>query len=93
MWAKVLPSRYDLENYGTSNRMPAKTFMASKTSHFLLLALVNLFVGGMVGLERTVVPLLAEGEFGLERGVAVGCLCHVVRDCQSRRQFICGNAR
>jgi MFS family permease len=31
---------------------------------FLLLVLVNAFVGGMVGLERTVVPLLADAEFG-----------------------------
>ncbi|HEX9842479.1 MAG TPA: MFS transporter, partial [bacterium] len=32
---------------------------------FALLMLVNAFVGGMVGLERTVVPLIAEQEFGL----------------------------
>lgn len=32
---------------------------------FLLLVIINAFVGGMVGLERTVVPLLAEEEFGL----------------------------
>ena len=32
---------------------------------FWLLVLVNAFVGAMVGLERTVLPLLAEGEFGL----------------------------
>ncbi len=32
---------------------------------FALLVLVNAFVGGMVGLERTVVPLLAEQDFGL----------------------------
>ncbi|RIK42750.1 MAG: MFS transporter [Chloroflexi bacterium] len=32
---------------------------------FALLVLVNAFVGAMVGLERTVVPLLAEAEFGL----------------------------
>lgn len=31
---------------------------------FSLLVLVNAFVGGMVGLERTVVPLLADEEFG-----------------------------
>ncbi|GIW04382.1 MAG: MFS transporter [Thermomicrobiales bacterium] len=31
---------------------------------FWLLVLVNAFVGGMVGLERAVVPLLAEEEFG-----------------------------
>jgi MFS family permease len=32
---------------------------------FALLVLVNAFVGAMVGLERTVLPLLAEREFGL----------------------------
>jgi MFS family permease len=32
---------------------------------FGLLVLVNAFVGSMVGLERTVLPLLAETEFGL----------------------------
>jgi MFS family permease len=32
---------------------------------FSLLVLVNAFVGGMVGLERTVVPLIGSQEFGL----------------------------
>ncbi len=32
---------------------------------FWLLVLVNAFVGAMVGIERTVLPLLAEQEFGL----------------------------
>ncbi|HET9464122.1 MAG TPA: hypothetical protein VFO71_01210, partial [Gemmatimonadales bacterium] len=32
---------------------------------FWLLVVVNAFVGAMVGLERTVLPLLAEVEFGL----------------------------
>jgi MFS family permease len=32
---------------------------------FSLLVLINAFVGGMVGLERTIVPLLAERDFGL----------------------------
>ncbi|UCH26710.1 MAG: MFS transporter [Trueperaceae bacterium] len=39
---------------------------------FWLLALTNVFVGGMVGLERTVVPLLGRDVFGLTLGVAVG---------------------
>jgi MFS family permease len=34
-------------------------------TQFWLLVLVNAFVGAMVGLERTVVPLMAEQEFGL----------------------------
>ncbi|HSL92603.1 MAG TPA: MFS transporter [Candidatus Limnocylindrales bacterium] len=32
---------------------------------FSLLVLVNAFVGGMVGLERAILPLIAEREFGL----------------------------
>ena len=32
---------------------------------FALLVVVNAFVGAMVGLERTVLPLMAEQEFGL----------------------------
>ena len=32
---------------------------------FALLALINAFVGGMVGLERTVVPLIGSEEFGI----------------------------
>ena len=34
-------------------------------TQFWLLVLVNAFVGAMVGLERTVLPLIAEAEFGL----------------------------
>ena len=42
---------------------------------FWLLVLINAFVGAMVGLERTVLPLLAEDEFGLaSRGVALSFL-------------------
>ncbi len=32
---------------------------------FTLLVVVNVFVGAMIGLERTVIPLLAESDFGL----------------------------
>ena len=32
---------------------------------FALLVLINAFVGGMVGIERTVVPLIGAEEFGL----------------------------
>jgi MFS family permease len=38
---------------------------------FLLLVLVNAFVGGMVGIERTVVPLLAGETFGLASKTAI----------------------
>jgi len=38
---------------------------------FVLLVAVNAFVGGMVGLERAVLPLLAEHDFGLTSRTAV----------------------
>ena len=38
---------------------------------FTLLVIVNAFVGGMVGLERTIIPQIAEGEFGLAAKTAI----------------------
>jgi MFS family permease len=38
---------------------------------FVLLVLVNTFVGGMVGLERSIVPLLGQRAFGLASTTAV----------------------
>jgi MFS family permease len=38
---------------------------------FSLLVLVNAFVGGMVGLERTIIPQIAEAEFGLAAKTAI----------------------
>ena len=43
---------------------PTLGLRANRTQ-FWLLVLVNAFVGAMVGLERTVLPLIAEQEFGL----------------------------
>jgi MFS family permease len=39
--------------------------LAANWRQFALLVAVNAFVGGMVGMERTTLPLLAEDEFGL----------------------------
>ena len=52
---------------GTVDRAPRRSF-GGGLDHFgriLHLALVNAFVGAMVGIERTVLPLLAEAEFGV----------------------------
>lgn len=38
---------------------------------FLLLVVINGFVGGMVGLERTILPELAEADFGLAAKTAI----------------------
>ena len=37
---------------------------------FALLVALNMFVGGMIGLERTILPVLAESEFGIESKTA-----------------------
>lgn len=38
---------------------------------FILLVIVNAFVGGMIGLERTIIPEIADKEFGIAAGTAV----------------------
>lgn len=39
--------------------------MLENWQQFTLLVIINAFVGGMIGLERTILPQLAEQEFGL----------------------------
>ncbi|HYU04813.1 MAG TPA: hypothetical protein VEL02_13290, partial [Jatrophihabitantaceae bacterium] len=48
----------------TVTRAPALGVRAN-LAQFSLLVAVNALVGGMLGQERTVLPLLAEREFGL----------------------------
>ena len=38
---------------------------------FTLLVIINAFVGGMVGLERSILPEIAEKEFGLVAKTAI----------------------
>ncbi|RAJ08646.1 putative MFS family arabinose efflux permease [Chitinophaga skermanii] len=38
---------------------------------FVLLVIVNMLVGGMVGLERTVVPLVGTAEFHIDSGIII----------------------
>jgi MFS family permease len=44
---------------------PVVLGLAANWPQFSLLVLINAFVGGMVGIERTVVPLIGSQEFGL----------------------------
>jgi MFS family permease len=44
---------------------PLKLGLRANWQQFTLLVLVNAFVGAMVGLERSVVPLIAQADFGL----------------------------
>jgi MFS family permease len=45
--------------------------LKTNINQFLLLILVNAFVGAMIGLEQTVVPLLGKEEFGIESNVLI----------------------
>jgi MFS family permease len=48
-----------------------KLGLRENAGQFALLVVVNAFVGAMVGLERAVLPLLAEAEFGLASRTAI----------------------
>lgn len=47
------------------NSPPLRLGLRENWRQFTLLIIVNAFVGAMVGLERTVLPLIAETDFGL----------------------------
>jgi MFS family permease len=49
----------------TAASKPIRLGLRENLAQFLLLVGVNALVGGMIGQERTVLPLLAEEEFGL----------------------------
>ena len=50
---------------------PPALGLKANWQQFALLVVVNAFVGAMVGLERTVIPLIAEADFGLVSKSAV----------------------
>lgn len=50
---------------GSLARAPVVLGLKENWRQFALLVLINAFVGGMVGIERTVVPLIGAEEFGL----------------------------
>ncbi|MGH7322646.1 MAG: MFS transporter [Candidatus Rokuibacteriota bacterium] len=50
---------------------PLALGLGANRGQFALLVLINAFVGAMVGLERTVVPLIGEREFGLASKTAI----------------------
>jgi MFS family permease len=50
---------------------PIRLGLRANWQQFVLLIVVNAFVGAMIGLERTVVPLIGEADFGLVSRTAV----------------------
>jgi MFS family permease len=50
---------------------PVRLGLGANWRQFTLLVLVNAFVGGMVGLERAILPLVARQDFGLASRTAI----------------------
>ena len=48
-----------------------KLGLKENLKQFTLLVIVNAFVGGMIGLERTIIPQIAEADFGLAAKTAI----------------------
>lgn len=51
--------------------MPLKHGLKNNWEQFSLLVLINAFVGGMVGMERTILPIIAEDEFHISAKTAI----------------------
>ena len=49
----------------------AKLGLRENWKQFTLLVIINAFVGGMVGLERTILPEIAEADFGIAAKTAI----------------------
>jgi MFS family permease len=50
---------------------PIELGLRPNIRQFLILVLVNAFVGAMIGLEQTVVPLIGKSEFGIESSAII----------------------
>jgi len=61
----------DTANTGGAARPRIALGLRENWQQFTLLVLINAFVGGMVGLERTLVPLIGSETFRLASTVAV----------------------
>jgi hypothetical protein len=70
--AAFIVNHSDSEGNKKKDRIPAiRLGLKANINQFLLLVLVNAFVGAMIGLEQTVVPLLGKEVFGLESNVLI----------------------
>lgn len=54
------------KNGGNDKKVTIKQGLRQNLSQFVILIVVNAFVGAMIGLEQTVVPLIGKNEFGID---------------------------
>jgi MFS family permease len=60
-----------LTGYSQQVTKPVRLGLEENLRQFILLVVVNGFVGAMVGLERTILPLMAEQDFGMASRSAI----------------------
>ena len=51
--------------------IPIRLGLRANINQFSILVLVNAFVGAMIGLEQTVIPLIGKSEFGIESNTLI----------------------
>ena len=59
------------DEYTDNNYKPIKLGLRPNINQFLVLVLVNAFVGSMIGLEQTVVPLIGAKEFDIQSNALI----------------------
>jgi MFS family permease len=69
--ATRLPKQHTRENAPGDTAAPPVLGLRANLGQFTLLVVINAFVGAMVGLERSIVPLLGQRVFGLDSTTAV----------------------
>ena len=62
-------NKYKIKN--NQDTSPIKLGLKPNIDQFLLLILVNAFVGAMIGLEQTVIPIIGTNVFGLESNALI----------------------
>ena len=58
-------------NNDDNNPLRITLGLKANIQQFLILVLVNTFVGAMIGLQQTVVPLIGKNDFGIESNVII----------------------
>jgi MFS family permease len=64
-------SRVSKDNGGNDKDVTIKQGLRQNLSQFVILIVVNAFVGAMVGLEQTVVPLIGKDIFGIQSNAII----------------------
>src|SRR2546426_11050657 len=70
--------------------MTVRLGLRENAAQFSLLVLVNAFVGAMVGMERSILPPMAEAEFGLRARAAVLSFIVVFGVTQAGTNYLAG---